>query len=452
MLGREVVGHLHGLVEVGDDDDAAMGGADHLRPVQPPDEAGELLLDPVSELGRVGDEHSPCHRVVFQLRGQVGRDVVRSRAGVGDDQDFGGTGQGVDPDRAEDLFLGEHHVDVAGTDEYVDPGNLGGAVGESGDGLGAADPVDGVDAGDRRGGEDRDRHRPVRGRRGGDDHLAHPGDAGRDGAHQEGRGVGRPAPGYVDARTPDRPGQELQPRRAGDGLEGLRLVELPDSLGRELKGRAVAGRQSPESRLDLLLGDLEAVLLRRPPAVETLAVFGQGGVAVGADAGADLAYHRLLLLEAGEVEAAAAERAVEPAAEVEAADAHPARAAWASRVTSDWTSPLRVLRLAWLAIRRAVEEPISAITRSLFSRIVAPVAVRSTIASARPTWGASSTDPWRPMISAVRPLAAKKAAVARGYLVATRRTGGQPSAPSSSDSSGTAITSRQAPKPKSTSS
>ena len=55
-------------------------------------------------------------------------------------------------------------------------------------------------------------------------------------------------------------------------------------------------------------------------------------------------------------------------------------------------------------------------------------------------------------MSAARPLAAKKAAVARGYLVATLRTGGQVSGAPSSELSGTAITSVQPPKPRSTSS
>ena len=34
VLGREVVGHLHRLVQVGHDHDAAVGGLDHLGPVE----------------------------------------------------------------------------------------------------------------------------------------------------------------------------------------------------------------------------------------------------------------------------------------------------------------------------------------------------------------------------------------------------------------------------------
>ena len=60
-----------------------------------------------------------------------------------------------------------------------------------------------------------------------------------------------------------------------------------------------------------------------------------------------------------------------------------------------------------LAISRAVQTAISSRITSPFSRSVVPVAVRSTIASASPVSGASSTDPLTSTISAWRPVSRK---------------------------------------------
>ena len=121
-------------------------------------------------------------------------------------------------------------------------------------------------------------------------------------------------------------------------------------------------------------------------------------------------------------------------------------------MTRSCTAPVRVFRDAWFAISRAVEQPTSSTIRSRFSRSVRPVCVRSTIASTRPTSGASSTDPWSSTISARWPSTAMYWAVACPYFVPTRSDGGHVDGPSRPDASGTATISRHSPKPRSSSS
>src|SRR5205823_12545707 len=114
--------------------------------------------------------------------------------------------------------------------------------------------------------------------------------------------------------------------------------------------------------------------------------------------------------------------------------AQPARfEASRSRATTDWTAAVRVFKLAWFAMSLAVELPSVAAMRSPFSRRVRPVAVRSTIPSTRPTWGASSTDPCRRTTSTAWPWLSNHAAVVRGYLVAPRSSGGHAGGPSAPD-------------------
>src|SRR5206468_3267498 len=92
------------------------------------------------------------------------------------------------------------------------------------------------------------------------------------------------------------------------------------------------------------------------------------------------------------------------------------------RATSPSISAAFSLWATGLAMSRAVDSQIASRSTSPFSTSVLPVAVRSTIASASPVSGASSTEPFTSTISACRPVAAKWAAATRGYLVATRTT------------------------------
>ena len=82
--------------------------------------------------------------------------------------------------------------------------------------------------------------------------------------------------------------------------------------------------------------------------------------------------------------------------------------------------PARSLWATRLATKRAVQAAISSRTSRSFSCSVRPVATRSTIPSARPTSGASSTEPLTSITSAWRPLCSKWRSAIRGYLVAIR--------------------------------
>ncbi len=79
-----------------------------------------------------------------------------------------------------------------------------------------------------------------------------------------------------------------------------------------------------------------------------------------------------------------------------------------------------------------------------FSTSVRPVAVRSTIPSASPHNGASSTEPLTSTTSAWRPVRANQAVAVRGYLVAIRtRPSRRSDSPSESSPSRAATTMRQ---------
>ena len=77
--------------------------------------------------------------------------------------------------------------------------------------------------------------------------------------------------------------------------------------------------------------------------------------------------------------------------------------------------------LAVLTISRALTWATSSMGTRPFSRRVAPVSTMSTMASARPRMGASSTEPSILMISTSMPFFSKKARATLGYLLAMRR-------------------------------
>lgn len=90
-----------------------------------------------------------------------------------------------------------------------------------------------------------------------------------------------------------------------------------------------------------------------------------------------------------------------------------------SRAASDSISALRSLRLAVFAIRRAEICVMVSTTSSPFSRSVAPVSTISTMPSARPSSGASSTEPSILMIRTSMARLSKNWRAMFGYLVAT---------------------------------
>ena len=102
--------------------------------------------DRVRELPRRRDAHGRGGRIVFGLGEQIGRDEVRIRGAVGENDDFARAGDHVDVAHSENLALGLGHVQVARTHDLVHLRDAFGPVGEGGHGLGAADPVDFVES------------------------------------------------------------------------------------------------------------------------------------------------------------------------------------------------------------------------------------------------------------------------------------------------------------------
>jgi hypothetical protein len=92
---------------------------------------------------------------------------------------------------------------------------------------------------------------------------------------------------------------------------------------------------------------------------------------------------------------------------------------------------------------------ISATSTSPFARKVSPDWTRSTMRSASPTSGASSTEPSSRTSSTWTPRSVKYCSASRGYFVATRTHDHFAGSSRSWSSRGSATTSRQNPNPRS---
>ena len=75
------------------------------------------------------------------LREEVDRDTARVIGVVRQDHDFRWPGDRIDADMTKDLALGLRDIGIAGTDDPVDRWDTGGAVGQRGNGLRAADTI-----------------------------------------------------------------------------------------------------------------------------------------------------------------------------------------------------------------------------------------------------------------------------------------------------------------------
>ena len=132
------------------------------------------------------------------LRQQIGGNPVGIAGLVGQDQNFGWTGDHVDADLAEHQPLGGRDIGIAGPDDLGNGRNAVGAVGERGHRLCAADAIDLVDAGKARRGQ----HKRVElavGRRNDHRQPRNAGNLGRHCIHQDRRRIGGRAAGHVKA-------------------------------------------------------------------------------------------------------------------------------------------------------------------------------------------------------------------------------------------------------------
>ena len=220
MLGRICVGRVDGLVEaVGQDDGRLASGqrrVDALGVFGARHAVVQGLLNLLGDLGGIGEQHGAGELVMLGLTDQVGGQQARVGGLVGDDADLGGAGDRVDAHERGDERLGGGHEDVARAGDLVDRvaqhvsvlrlGALG-SVCEHGDGLGATDRVDLVDAEDGAGGEDGlvgQSFRVVACGRSGDGQRLDASGLRRHGVHDHGRRVDSLAAGHVQTDALDR--------------------------------------------------------------------------------------------------------------------------------------------------------------------------------------------------------------------------------------------------------
>ncbi len=137
------------------------------------------------------------------LAEQIGGDPFGIIVGIGDDQNFAGAGNHVDPDHAVELALGLGDPGVTRPGDDIDLGDPLGAIGERGDRLRPADAPDFVDSGNMRGGE----HQRIAlafGGRGDDRQPPDPGHLGGDRVHQQRGRIGGAPARHIEPRGIDR--------------------------------------------------------------------------------------------------------------------------------------------------------------------------------------------------------------------------------------------------------
>ena len=228
---------------------------------------------------------------MLSLHDDVDRRPLRGSRAVGDDDDLGGAGErGRNADNAAHFPLGDRDPLAAGADDHVDFRDALGPVRHRRDRLRAADPVDLVDLGDRRGSEDLDRRLTVGPRGGAADDRADPGDLRRDRGHEHARGVLRAATRRVDAGPLDGEQQVLDahpnPVRSAArssarwrwkaAIASRASSRAARSSVRDLSRAALRGRR----RIDSQLVEVDAVEARRVLAnglVSVLAHRGEDG-------------------------------------------------------------------------------------------------------------------------------------------------------------------------------
>jgi hypothetical protein len=184
---------------------------------------------------------------VLELSRQVGSDEIGTGARIRDDHHLGRSGNAIHADRSEHLVLGQVHVDVAGAGDQVHARDGFCAVRHRRDRLRTAHPVNRVHAGDMGSRQDGSRDRAVRPRRRGQHHFAHAGDASRDRGHQDRGRIGGSAPRRVKARSPHRPGDQLESGHALFRRLQLSRVKFADALRGELQRFAISFVEMPRA-------------------------------------------------------------------------------------------------------------------------------------------------------------------------------------------------------------
>ncbi len=202
VFGGDLVGEFGGVADIVDDDDRAIFLPAFAGDVFPR-EVVELAFDGVGDFLREGfvisDEDALCALIVLGLAEEIGGDPCGVILLVGDDEDFGRSGDHIYADIAEHLSFGFGDIGVARAGNFIDRRDGGGAVGESGDGRCAAHAPDFVDSGAQQRGHEQGVEGCI-GRRGGGDAL----DAcelGGDCVHEHGGGITSMAAGDI---KPDR--------------------------------------------------------------------------------------------------------------------------------------------------------------------------------------------------------------------------------------------------------
>jgi hypothetical protein len=291
VLRGEAVGEGLGFLRGGGDEDEALS-------VEGLEGDGVVLGlaagfegDLFGELGLAGDEDGESFGVVLGLGDEVGGDAG-GVAGLGGDDDLGGAGGHVDSTRSRsgaaalrDGDFGGGDVEVAGADDLGYGFDRGCAVGEGGDGLGAADAVELGDAGEVRGGE---------GFAGGfgaaDDDARDAGDLCGGGGHEQGGGQGVTAAGDVAADGAEG-ADDLADLHAVGGAEAEGARELLFGEGADVGlGEAHGGAElfagGVPGGAHLFAGDEEG--LAGCEVVEAGGAVADGVVAAVADGGEDL--------------------------------------------------------------------------------------------------------------------------------------------------------------------
>ena len=166
-----------------------------------------------------------CHLVLGSVRGECEQQVARA-------------GEPVDPDDAREQPLGLLHIEVSRTDDDVDARDRLGAAGQRGDRLGAAHPVNPLDAAQPARAEYRHVDLAAGARRRAHGDVEHARGARGDDAHHDGARIRRPPAGHVDR---SRAHWHLAQRDAlalgkvdGDVLADARLGDLGDVGDRHL--------------------------------------------------------------------------------------------------------------------------------------------------------------------------------------------------------------------------